>query len=126
MEEVHDTKMLLTFMEARKQREKKKLVINYKLQGHATSAPTMHSLAHLLPNMLTSYKSTNRYIINQPRAFTDYLITFPKSICGSLNAISHIGLDAQILGPQLVVRLGIFRRCGFAGGGISLQMGFEM
>lgn len=37
-------KKLLTIMEARKQREKEKLMINYELQRHTTSAPTMHSL----------------------------------------------------------------------------------
>lgn len=35
--------MLLTFREARKQRKREKLVINYDFQRHATSAPTVHT-----------------------------------------------------------------------------------
>lgn len=68
MEEVHDTNKLLTFMEARKQREKEKLMINYKLQRHATSAPTVHSLP-TSPNHDTIYKPTNRFTVDQLRVF---------------------------------------------------------
>lgn len=56
-------KKLLTIMEARKQREKEKLMINYELQRHTTSAYLPQAI------MPTSYKPTNGYTIDQLRAF---------------------------------------------------------